>query len=523
VSSFAQHRLTDGLPSVLILALSVSGLWGCTALRPGEAALEPPSQVAVDCVNALVVGLHWAAPDRPAVVGFEISRDGTVIGRTPELSFTDLSVAAHNHYSYRVTAVGRWGNKASAMPIEVDTPAASARGDAPYCASQMLSSVSFDWSLAYTQANGSDLWPVTWGLDGQVYAFFGDGGGIGGDDHRGRTSFGIASFAAPPPFASSTAYNVYGGYQAPYPAQIYGKASAISAIGNDFYTVGGIFSDRDVAEHPDRLSGSPDRVQIAYSLGNAHSWQAASWIFCGAREGEPSTGKFCPVGFVNFGAGNSGSRDKYVYLVGVSNEDSFWGRAPIRVPAYTYLARVPRSQLLRQHAYRFYSGADRHGKPRWDARSTHMQPIFIDGNPNLAGCGGICSMGSFLSEITYDFGLHRYLGIAQGVYVGQTSLYEAPEPWGPWRVIQYNNIDPPDGGGGWARLGKKGGGSLGAHIVNAWTSPDGLNLWLSYSSDGIAPEDSAFPPAGSSMDSLNLVPAHLTLSATAGRGAGALP
>jgi hypothetical protein len=48
--------------------------------------------------------------------------------------------------------------------------------------------------------------------------------------------------------------------------------------------------------------------------------------------------------------------------------------------------------------------------------------------------------------------------------------------------------------------------------VNAWTSTDGSDIWLSYSSDGIAPEGSALPPAGSSMDSLNLVPAHLTVS-----------
>jgi hypothetical protein len=525
VSSFRQLRRTDGLVSALVLALSVSGLCGCATLLRGRAALEPPSQVAVECANALVVGLRWAAPDRPGIVGFAISRDGMTIGRTAELYFTDLSVAAHNHYSYRVTAVDRWGNEATAMPIDVDTPAASARGDAPYCASLMLPSVSFDWSLGYTQANGSDLWPVTWGLDGQVYAFFGDGGGIGGDNQRGRASFGIASFTAPPPFTPSTAKNVYGGYQASYPAHIHGKASAIIAIGNDFYTVGGIYDDRDVAQHPNHLSGAPDRVQLAYSVGNAHSWQAASWIFCRPheREPDPSAGEFCPSRFVNFGPGNSGSRDKYVYLVGVPNEKSYWEDVPIGVPAYTYLARVPRSQLLRQHAYRFYGGIDRHGKPRWDAHSTHMQPIFIDANSNLPGCGGICSMNSTLGEITYDFGLHRYLGIAQGASVGQTSLYEAPEPWGPWRVIQYNNIDPVDGGGGWARLGKKAGGSMGVHIVNAWTSRDGLSLWLSYSSDGVAPEGSAFPPAGSSMDSLNLIPAHLTLSPAAARGAGSSP
>jgi hypothetical protein len=347
-----------------------------------------------------------------------------------------------------------------------------------------------------------------------VYAFFGDGGGIGGDNHRGRSSFGIARFTAPPPFTSATAENVFGGYQASYPSNIHGKASAIVAVGNDFYTVGGIYANRDVAEHPNHLSGAPDRVQLGYSLGNAHSWQAASWVFCRPpqRAPDPSAGEFCPSRFVNFGPGNRGSRDTYVYLVGVPNEKSYWGDVPRDIPAYTFLARVPRSQLLRQYAYRYYSGIDRYGKPKWDAHSTHMQPIFVDGNSNLPGCGGVCSMSSTLGEITYDFGLRRYLGIAQGAYVGQTSFYEAREPWGPWHVIQYNNIDPADSAGGWAGLGTKAGGAMGAHIVNAWTSTDGSDIWLSYSSDGIAPEGSALPPAGSSMDSLNLVPAHLTVS-----------
>jgi hypothetical protein len=521
MSSFGQRGRTGVVVPILVLALSVCG---CTTLLRSRPALEQPSQVTVECASALVVGLRWAAPDRPGAVGFDISRDGTTIGRTPEPSFTDVSVTALNHYSYSVTAVDRWGNKAAAMPIEVDTPPASPRGDAPYCPSLTLPSVSFDWSLGYTQANGSDLWPVTWGSDGLVYAFFGDGGGIGGDDHLGRTSFGIASFTAPPPFGPYTARNVYGGYQGSFPSHIYGKASAISAIGNNFYAVGGIYNNHEVAERPNHLSGAPDRVQLAYSVGNAHSWRAAAWIFCRAHEHEPyPAGEFCPVGFVNFGPGNSGSRDKYVYLVGVSNEKSFWGDVPMGVPAHTYLARVPASQLRRQHAYRFYSGVDGDGKPRWDAHSTHMQPIFIDGNSNLPGCSGICSMSSILGEITYDFGLHRFLGIAQGGYVGQTSFYEAPEPWGPWHVIQYNNIDPVDGGGGWARLGIKAGGNLGAHIVNAWTSPDGLSLWISYSSNGVAPEDSAFPPAGSSMDSLNLIPAHLTVSPAAAPSAGSSP
>jgi hypothetical protein len=109
----------------------------------------------------------------------------------------------------------------------------------------------------------------------------------------------------------------------------------------------------------------------------------------------------------------------------------------------------------------------------------------------------------------YDRELRRYIATAQGDYAGQTSFYDAPHPWGPWTTISYNNIDPATGTGGWANLGTAGGESLGVHMVNAWTSPDGLTLWATYSSDGKAPPGALFPPAGTQMDSFNLVSVRL--------------
>ena len=125
-----QLRRTNGLVSALVLVLSVSGLCGCAALLRGNAALEPPSQVAVECVNALVVGLHWAAPDRPGIVGFAISRDGMTIGWTSELYFTDASVAPQNHYSYSVTAIDRRGNPVMRRRSEPNPPGADPPGEA---------------------------------------------------------------------------------------------------------------------------------------------------------------------------------------------------------------------------------------------------------------------------------------------------------------------------------------------------------------------------------------------------------
>jgi hypothetical protein len=404
----------------------------------------------------------------------------------------------------------------SIQTVQTDCPRPS--GDPPYCHSHDIESMTFDWAGAYTEPNGSDLWPVTWGKDGNVYAFFGDGGGFGGDNHRGRVSFGVAKLTAPPPLSTATAKNVYGGFQAEYPSTLDGKAGSIIAVGNDFYTIGGLWNATDLAGRKGHRSGAPKRNQLAYSKGNAHSWQAAPWTFCSP---DSPPGRFCAGGFINYGPGNRGAPGGYVYLYGVGNSPEYWagddgpevaaelGQTSVAPDAtasgsvaYTYLARVSKRHVLQREAYEFFAGLDARGRPKWTHDENQMKSVFTDHNPKQAsGLGGA----------SYIPGLRRYIATAQGPYIGQTSFYDAPQPWGPWTTITYNNIDPQTGAGGWANLGKAGGGSLGVHIVNAWTSKDGLSLWMTYSSDGKAPADALFPPPGTMLDSFNLVRAQLAL------------
>jgi hypothetical protein len=158
--------------------------------------------------------------------------------------------------------------------------------------------------------------------------------------------------------------------------------------------------------------------------------------------------------------------------------------------------------VLQRDAYEFFAGLDERGRPKWTHDEKQMQSVFTDHNVKAA---------TSLESASYIPGIKRYIATAQGPYIGQTSFYDAPQPWGPWTTISYNNIDPLTGAGGWANLGKAGGGSLGVHIVNAWTSKDGLSLWMTFSSDGKAPADALFPPAGTMLDSFNLVHAQLAL------------
>lgn len=413
---------------------------------------------------------------------------------------------------------------------------------APYPKSKHIVAMSWDWASGYNDPNGSDLWPVTWGQDGNVYTFFGDGGGFGGDNHRGRVSFGVAMMSGPPPPKPGSLRNVYGGYNSSHPSSLDGKAGTIIAVGSDFYTLGGLYSEAELSGISGHKSGAPKRIQLAYSQGNAWSWRAAPWIFCSA---DMPHGIFCPTGFVNFGPGNAGAPDDCVYMLGIANSAGYWDEeegaevvaeqmrsgqqqaaaskqaVAKKQPdtdandagAVTYLARVSNGQVLQRDAYRYFAGLDPDGRPIWSSDEKQMRPIFTDRNTSRPGCGGRCNMTIPLNDVTYDPGIQRYIATAQGDSIGQTSFYDAPHLWGPWTTISYNNIDAKTGTGGWANLGTAGGGSLGLHVVNAWTSPDGLTLWMTYSSDGTAPPGASFPPAGTAMDSFNLVSVRLIPSA----------
>jgi hypothetical protein len=499
------------------------------ALTPGAA---PAQSLRTDCVNATVVGLRWdVAPGAPRSAMYELRRDGVVLATTRATELVDTSVAPSTAYSYYVAIVAakRDGAAAAAATIRVSTPAAPAAGDAPYCPSRVIRSIEFDWH-GYTEPNGSDIWPVTWGRDGNVYAFFGDGGGFGGDNDRGRTSFGIASLAGTAPsdegvrgtVVPPARRNIYGGFESEHPSTLSGKAGSIVAIGRDFYGRGGIWNAAELGAEPAPWS-SPERVQIVYSRGNAYSWRAADWTFCSEQDrGRVGEGaRFCPGSFVNFGRGNAGAPDGRVYIVGVSLATWLGWIQPARDGARaeeTFLARVKKRSVLDASAYEYFAGLDARSEPIWERDPARMRPIFTDRTPTRSDCRGVCPpMRTTLGDVVYDSGVRRYIGVAQGRFVGQTSFYDAPKPWGPWTALAYNNVDPAAGSGGWANLGTQGGESLGVHIVNAWTSGDGLTLWMTYSSDGKAPRGALFPPEGTALDSFNLISARLIPTTTTDR------
>ena len=520
----------------LLLAIGAGlALGGCVSRSLLSQSESPqagsPTIVALRarCTNARVIGIEWDWPSPNSMrVDYQVRRNGRLLGLTRTTEYLDSFVEPSTSYTYEIDAAPVLGRRRSSAPLTVRTPADSSKGDAPGCPSRLFAGMRWSWADGYTQANGSDLWPVTWASDGAVYSFFGDGGGFGGDDHTGRTSFGIARLSLSSVVESGplrvVGTNVYGGFASLHPAILSGKAGSILAVGDDFYAVGGIFGRADGLTVPTALkSGSPDHVELVYSKGNAFSWVPVPWHFCSLHRDKAANGSalrlagdFCPITFVGFGRANAGAPDGYVYLTGVRNSRAIWRNNPGSAPAMSFLVRVPRDGLRRRSAYEFYAGVDRAGRPRWTPDTRQMQPIFVDRNPDRSGCDGRCDMSSVFVDVVYLPVLRRYLAVAQGRYVAQTSFYEAATLWGPWSVVAYDNIDPATGEGGWAHLGAHAGEALGVHPVCAWMSDDNRVLYMTYSSNGVAPAESSFPPSGTDMDSFNLVKVDLELMPNAG-------
>ena len=445
------------------------------------------------CATAVVVGLQWTPVSGAA--GYIVARNGADLTSASNpityTSYSDQTVSPKATYVYSVTPVNAKGKLFPAAALSVKTAPASPNGDPAYCASPAIKSMTWNWSSGFNQQNSSDLWAQTWGSDNNEYGFFGDGMGYFGDT---KTSFGVGELSGDAgPLKPSNALNVYGGGDGSHPASMMGKATALLAIGSDFYALGSVWQPSDP---PNDGYGAPEHVEVEYSFANPYSWQSnfSAWTFCSATAA-PSD--FCPVSFLEYGAGYAGALDGYVYLYGMPAQNFFGNATP--GPAYTYLFRVASDQLLSQGSYEAFSGLDGNGNAVWSSNWADKQPIFTDSGPRPIA----------ISAVVYNLALGRFIAEGQGGFVNQAAFYDAPNPWGPWTSIGYYNSNV-DNTAGWGSLGTtafafgKTGDSLGINFINKWSSSS--TMWLVFSSNGVASTSARLPSlAGQSMDSFSLV------------------
>lgn len=341
---------------------------------------------------------------------------------------------------------------------------------APYPPSELIKGITWDWETYTNAAPGSDLWPVTWGPDDNLYVAWGDGGGFGGTDSDGRVAMGIGRIEGGP--ENWRGFNVNGGKKSEHPATFLkrGKTSALLSVQGTMYAMvnlqDGTWPDVNHA--------------LAWSQDKGAHWFQVDWVF------PRGVGHFQPAKFVNFGKDYSGVPESlagYVYVCGQKQPEM--GRNGTKL----YTMRVPIGKIREQLDYvklfgRTDPSEDANGNPL--PVSERSDRLFIDTN------------GVAIAGIVYNPGIKRFLLTCYHTGPGQLGVFEGPMPWGPWRTIAYYE--------NWGGMGTEGEG-LSCEFPQKWMSADGLTLWSIFAVYGEGAKKGI-----QAHDRFNLVRVKLTLA-----------
>jgi hypothetical protein len=155
-------------------------------------------------------------------------------------------------------------------------------------------------------------------------------------------------------------------------------------------------------------AGQPTLGYLAYSDDYGQTWTELP----GSPWGE--TSNFRVLMFINMGQNYVLNQDGYVYALGVGTEASWTART-------VYLARVPKDAIADYGAYEYFTGLDG-DEPGWspnEAEATPLDDLHTTGQASAMYHEGT---GRYLF-MTTDAGPPDHYGV----------LYEALQPWGPWR------------------------------------------------------------------------------------------
>ena len=291
-----------------------------------------------------------------------------------------------------------------------------------------------EWAPVETivkKARGSDNWPMTWGEDNAQYTAYGDGWGFEPRVPK-KLSLGFARVTgSPADFAGENIRSESG--ETVGDDRRGRKASGMLMVDGVLYM----------------LARNAGNSTLAWSTDGARTWAWADWKF------ETSFG--CPT-FLNFGRNYRGARDEYVYLYSQDRDDAY------TVVDRVVMGRVRKDRIKVRGAYEFFAGFDTKGAPKW-SRDVGERAAVVEQEQGCYRCG-----------VTYNAGIGRYL-MAMTLPDGETTpkryylnVYEAPEPWGPWVRVRFENGFDVDTGES-------------ASFPTKWMSEDGLTLHLVFSGE----------------------------------------
>lgn len=311
-----------------------------------------------------------------------------------------------------------------------------------------------------------DMWPITWAMDGHLYAG-------AGDNQRSPMNFwrieghpDEKDWEQPP--------SVWLVNNMPLDPSKY-------CVQPNIHPKWGI--------KPASVLGMDDRLYFAVELMNFgdnkdlnRQHNISAWIMtsddggCTWNEDETArdffTGRLASPHFLQFGRNYEGAKDEFVYAYFPAADDgnSYWENGD-----YILLGRVPREKLTVRSEWVFWTGAA-DGGANWSSRDAMAQPVFryplMTGENHVSYNKGLGRyiMGnySFLDLAGKPMPYHQNNSFDADLQRSQLTLFEAPEPWGPWSLF-YQDDD-------WGRRG-----GYQPAFPTKWMDEAGTSMWMVYS------------------------------------------
>ena len=336
------------------------------------------------------------------------------------------------------------------------------------------------FSTAFTEYYGSlatpsdgDLWPTCWADDGNMYGANGDGRGfsntpfadvvvnkITGTPETGISGQRLASGA--------DVANVWAD-----PSNYNRKPTGIVCTGGVLY-----LAVQDLRTGQGAFDDAPN-ASVSRSADHGVTWQKTSAPMF-------TNWTFTTVFFLDFGrnGGNElaalGPADgQYIYAYGLDGNwrQSFTNTVPS--PQSVYLARVKPQHMQDISGWQFFAGMAG-GQPRWSPEIGDKQPVLTDTRrlyPQLLSNNGPSEL-TVISQggVVYNAPLRRYIYTSWTEYTFE--FYEAPAPWGPWKLFFSHDAGGyPWFGTGGSCGGPKNGGYA-TTIPSKFISADGRSMWV---------------------------------------------
>lgn len=280
-----------------------------------------------------------------------------------------------------------------------------------------------------------DMWPQTWGADDMIYC--------GAGDNHGCTMnlWMLKTFRFRPERLTNTADwgieminpSPVSPEQMARQAEIKGmKPSGLLDIGGTLYLS---VEAQNYGDNPFFNRQRNLRGWILRSADGGRHFEDAG------MERPFFEGRLSSCHFLQFGKGYEGARDGYVYAYfpyDAEDGNSYWENNDALL-----LGRVKKEQLQNRAAWEFFCGSG--NTPAWNADEQKARPVFS--YYKMTGANHVC----------YNAGIGRYLMGNYGFidenlhprpvhqmsypesHISQLTLFEAPEPWGPWRLFYRND------------------------------------------------------------------------------------